>query len=223
MTKKDAWAIGDVHGCSMELSALLARIDAHGPAKVYLVGDLYTKGPDPAGVWDLIRRRKLRAVLGNHDLRLLAALDGERRRDAHAHRVVEALDRSDPRWRDHLRATPLFRETRGWTLVHASVHPTGDLARTRRKDFVARRRFPTDRAPAPFWWSVYEGQRRVVFGHDAARGLIEVHRDGQLLLAGLDTGCVYGGRLTAMRLSDGHLEQVPAARAYEPVVRRPAQ
>lgn len=223
MTKKEAWVIGDVHGCAAELRALLKRIDAFGPSRIYMVGDLYTKGPDPVGVWKLIRDRKLKPVLGNHDVRMLAFLDGERDRDEHARRVARALDRADRDWREHLRGLPMFREKRGWTIVHASVHPSGDLRRTTRKDLVARRRFPLDRAPDPFWWSVYEGDRRVVFGHDAARGLIQVHRDGQLVLAGLDTGCVYGGRLTAIRLSDGHLEQVRAARVYERVVRRPAQ
>lgn len=214
------WVIGDVHGCADELAAILDRIDGHGPADIVLVGDLYTKGPHPVGVWTQIRDRRARAVQGNHDVRLQRLLAGKRKGDEHAVEVVRRLDRADLSWRDHLAAMPLHLDVAGWTVVHASVHPSGDLERTRRRDFVARRRHPHDGPPDPFWWSVYTGTRRVVFGHDAARGLVQVHdRGGGLILAGLDTGCVYGGRLTAMRLEDGLLVQVPASRPYVPIVR----
>ncbi len=211
------WVIGDVHGCSEELAALLACIDAQGPSDVVWVGDLYTKGPDPAGVWALLRDRGGRAVRGNHDVRLQRRIAGHRTKDDHAAEVIRRLDAEDLSWREHLASLPLHLDVAGWTVVHASVDPSGELERTTERDFLARRRYPEDRAPHPFWWSVYKGTRRVVFGHDAVRGLIQVHHQGHLLIAGLDTGCVYGGRLTAMRLEDGFLLQVPAARVHMPV------
>jgi len=215
----DTWVIGDVHGCADELERLVRAIDALGPARLALVGDLYTKGPDPVGVWRQIAARNMTAVQGNHDVRLLRAMAGKRPKDRHAADVAARLDSADPAWRAHLAALPYYVEVEGWTVVHASIHPSGDLDRTTPRDFVARRRVPKDRATDPFWWSVYRGERRVVFGHDAARGLVQVHRHGALLLAGLDTGCVYGGRLTALRLRDGHVLQVPAARPYVPIQR----
>ena len=56
--------IGDVHGCSAELAALL---ELARPTRVILVGDLFTKGPDAAGVWALIVATGAEAVMGNHD------------------------------------------------------------------------------------------------------------------------------------------------------------
>ena len=79
--------IGDLHGCGEEFAELLdvARRE-RADARVVIVGDLFTKGPRPELVVDLIadRRatgRRVDLVCGNHDLRLLEAL---RRRDAGA-------------------------------------------------------------------------------------------------------------------------------------------
>ena len=66
--------IGDVHGCSFELRKMISVVL---PSKVILVGDLFTKGPDPKGVWDLIQKHKMKAVLGNHDVAFLSSKDNE--------------------------------------------------------------------------------------------------------------------------------------------------
>ena len=73
--------MGDVHGCRDELVELVERA---GVDRVVLVGDLFTKGPDPAGVYRLVRGNEWSAVLGNHDLRLLRALGGKREKDREA-------------------------------------------------------------------------------------------------------------------------------------------
>jgi serine/threonine protein phosphatase 1 len=212
------WVIGDVHGCAAELATMLRRIPPN--ESVVLLGDLYTKGPDPVGVWTLIQERRLRSVLGNHDARLAKQLTRTApKKDPHAKAVIAALDVTGPHWRSHLLGLPLYIEVEGWTVVHASIHPSGDLERTERRDFLVRRRWPHDIPSNPRWWSIYEGTRKVVFGHDAARGLVRVQRDGEPLLLGLDTGCVYGGSLTAVRLPEATLLQVPAARAYEAIKR----
>lgn len=210
----DALIVGDVHGCAAELAVLLDRAPA---TTTVLVGDLYTKGPDPAGVWRLIRDRGLLAVCGNHDARLVAVLDGQRPKDAHGHAVCAALDAEDPTWRDHLRALPRHLDVAGVRVVHASVHPSGDLARTTERDFLVRRRWPDDRAPCLHWWHHYTGDRPIVFGHDAFQGFVWLARGGRVRVMGLDSGCVYGGQLTGVRLPSWETVHVPAARAYKPV------
>ena len=214
--QRRTFVIGDVHGCSDELARLLRRTS---PDRAVLVGDLFTKGPDPVGVLRLVREHRLEMVLGNHDLRLLDVLDGERPQDVHGHDVVAALDRADPTWRTWLRAQPLFLEVDGWTVVHAALHPSGSLDRTDRRTAVVLRRWPDDRPTDLPWWKVYEGERRVVFGHDARQGLVISRRDrrGRPQVVGLDTGCVYGGLLTGMWLDDTAIVQVRASRVYRPV------
>ena len=206
--------VGDVHGCAAELEALLDRVDAE---RVVLVGDLYTKGPDPEGVWRLVRDRGLQAVKGNHDQRLVRVIAGERPRDAHGQEVVARLDRADAAWRTHLASLPLILEVDGWTVVHAALHPSGDLQRTTEEDCLIRRHWPRGDRSAPRWWKTYRGDRRVVFGHDAIVGRVEVRRDGALHVVGLDTGCVYGGALTGFVVPEERFVTVPAARVYQPV------
>ena len=202
--------VGDVHGCAEELAAM---VEQAGGAQIVLVGDLFLKGPDPAGVWALLRDHGMASVLGNHDDRLLKVVDG-----ASDHRgartCIDVLDASDPGWLPWLRGCPLFLEAAGFTVVHAALHPSGDLARTTRDTALYLRRWPDDEEGQPFWWKVYEGTRHVVFGHDARRGLIQIERDGQLHLLGLDTGCVYGGQLSGWLVEEQRLIQVPAKAVY---------
>lgn len=206
--------VGDVHGCSDELRALVERV---APDRTILVGDLFTKGPDPAGVYRQIVQGGFEAVLGNHDARLIGFLDGARPGDAHAASCVDALDVEDPAWRGFVRALPLTIEAAGWTVVHAGLHPSGRLDLTDRRMAISMRRFPIEDLDQPHWHEIYEGERRVVFGHDAVRGLVRVERHGEPWLIGLDSGCVYGGSLSGYVLEADELFQVPAARAYKPV------
>jgi hypothetical protein len=206
--------VGDVHGCRRELEELLDRV---GPDRVIAVGDMFTKGPEPGGIWDVIRRSGIEAVLGNHDDRLLESVDGDRPDDRGARRCIAALDDADPdrRWLGWLRDLPLVLEVAGWTVVHAGIHPTGSLELTTRKMALYWRRWPDDAPGAPLWHQVYTGDRRVIFGHDAMRGLIRVERAGEPLLIGLDTGCVYGGQLSGYVVETDRIVQVQAKQVYK--------
>lgn len=206
--------VGDVHGCRDELVALVGRT---GVDRVVLVGDLFTKGPDPVGVYRLIREQGYRAVLGNHDVRLLRALGGKRERDREAKRCIALLDAHDKGWRKWLAALPLFEEARPFTVVHAGLHPSGSLDRTTLQMAVSMRRWPKEHVWCPRWHEVYRGDRRVIFGHDARRGLVRVERGGLPWLVGLDTGCVYGGTLSGYLVQADRILQVPAREVYQQI------
>jgi hypothetical protein len=191
--------VGDVHGCSAELAALLSLAR---PTRLILVGDLFTKGPDPDGVWRLIRQHGAEAVLGNHDDFVLKRwrLRGER------HAPAEAIS-----W---LETLPLSLSGPGWLCVHAGLNPTAGLAGTDARTALTVRRWPDDTDErSPFWWQRYAGPPLVIYGHDAVRGLVDRRPD----TLGLDTGCVYGGRLTGYLLEEDALLSVPAAMAYCPI------
>ena len=216
---------GDVHGCRTELETLLDAV-AFDPSRDTLVsvGDLVAKGPDSHGVVALCRRLGVRAVRGNHDERCLrwrrAVLDGrtppELRPD---HRqVCKALDDDD--W-DYLMATPRMLRLpqaldRGdVVVVHAGVVPDRPLDAQRPKDLMNLRSIRPDGRPSRRlegrpWASLWPGPEFIVFGHDAVRGL---QRHPHAL--GIDTGCVYGGRLTAAILAgDLQLASVPATKVW---------
>ncbi|MCB9662722.1 MAG: metallophosphoesterase [Alphaproteobacteria bacterium] len=205
--------VGDVHGCADELARL---VDVVQPTRLVLVGDLYTKGPDPGGVWSILREAGAEAVLGNHDARLLDVIDGRRPGDVDGAACVEALDRTGPGWRAHLAALPLFLEGVGpYTVVHGGLAPDGDLQRTTRAMAISLRRLPGE--GAPLWHEAYTGTRPVIFGHDARGGLVWWVRDGHPHVVGLDTGCCYGGVLSGFVVEAERLVQVPARRVYRTV------
>ena len=85
MQRADSAVIGDVHGCSKELEELLEiLLETRASRRIRLVGDLLTKGPDPAGVVALIRETRdagvdIHSTCGNHDLRLYHAMLRHRR------------------------------------------------------------------------------------------------------------------------------------------------
>ncbi len=194
--------VGDVHGCAEELAALLERVR---PGRLVLLGDLFTRGPDPAGVWALIRDWRAEAVLGNHDAWLLGRPE-----------ALPALPAAARRW---LAGRPTLIEEDGWVAVHAGLVPGRPPAEAPRRVRLDVRRWPDDADPAhPFWWSLWRGPPRVVFGHDARRGLV----DRRPHALGLDTGCVYGGALTGWVVEDDRLVREPARRRWwDPVRRRP--
>jgi hypothetical protein len=204
--------IGDVHGCSVELSRLVEEVQ---PGAVVLVGDLFTKGPDPEGVYQQIQSGAWAAVKGNHDLRLLQYLDGERPDDGGAARCIERLDARGTSWRGWLRGLPLFIELEcGFTVVHAGLHPSGKLEQTTKEMALSLRRWPMHKQDGDFWYNQYRGERKVIFGHDAMRGRVRIEREGEPWLIGLDSGCVYGGELSGYVVEEDLVVSVPAARVY---------
>lgn len=231
--------IGDIQGCREELERLLEALkydsarDALEP-----VGDFVNRGPDSVGTLRLLRSLGAGGVLGNHDLHLLAAARGERKQRAGdtLEGVLEAEDREELlTW---LRGRPLIKTWPGLILVHAGLSPawTDPLAELASLDPEARHpnidiatrirwcdevgNVPNPEADPPSvpgfrpWHEHLEGRFKetIVFGHWARPGL--VNRPG---FRGLDTGCVWGGRLTAWIAEDDTFASVPAARPYSPL------
>ncbi|HVX93618.1 MAG TPA: metallophosphoesterase family protein [Polyangia bacterium] len=213
--------VGDVHGCLDELRAIAAQCGAPGDARYVLVGDLCAKGPDSRGVVAWAREHGVDAVLGNHDAAVLRALAPEADpapKSVHA-QVARSLRPEEARW---LKALPLWLAVDGTgpashLVVHGGVVPGVPLEAQERKHLLNLRSITADGAPTKAlegtpWAALWKGPPHVVFGHDAVRGLQRYE-----WATGLDTGCVYGGALTALVLPEGRLVSVPARRAYAPM------
>ncbi len=212
--------VGDVHGCVDELQELLRACEAGADDRVVLAGDLVAKGPDSQGVVQLARERGALGVLGNHDAYALeqfhkAGQQPERVR----RRGLESLSRAD--WA-FLQALPLVLrlgpEKAGdadTLVVHAGLVPGVAIEQQRREHLLNLRSLaggahPTSRLLVHWpWAAAWQGPERVVFGHDAVRGLQQ-----QPMATGLDTGCVYGRFLTGLILPERRFIQVAARRRY---------
>jgi serine/threonine protein phosphatase 1 len=215
---------GDIHGCSVALRAVLARLPADMP--VLVCGDLCDRGPDTSGVLDILAERCVGGALGNHDEWLLAWASGEgfdpfalsgamggvatlasygvtsRRQDQ-----IEAES-----WRvpgAHLAflrklSTVVDLTTCGvpYWVTHAGVPPVGAL-----RALPAEQRVPALAAnnPQVMRWGASEPDqvlpvdRTVIMGHMCQDAPVDT---GNVL--GIDTGCgtVRGGMLTAVVLPE---------------------
>jgi bis(5'-nucleosyl)-tetraphosphatase (symmetrical) len=222
--------VGDIQGCRRELERLLEAVQ-FDPAADTLepVGDLVNRGPDSAGTLRLLRQVGAGGVLGNHDLHLLRlARKRKKARSWHTLQdVLEADDREDLlSW---LQARPFVKAWDDVLLVHGGLnpawddpvarlsgldplepHPDSEFAVTVRYCTADGRRPASDEPPPPPpyapWFAHWMGReaRTLVFGHWARLGL--VNRPG---LRGLDTGCVWGGSLTAWIAEEDRLVSVP--------------
>jgi hypothetical protein len=196
--------VGDVHGCREELEALLERVAFGSGDRLIFVGDLVVRGPDSLGVLDVARRTGAIVVRGNHEQKLLdlrgapeaKALVGRMHRD-----LALRLRPSD--W-TLLATSPVFVDLpeHGLRVVHAGLMPGVPLAQQSPQTLMRIRTVRVTKTERRLWGAVWTGPPQVVFGHNAAPGL-QLHP----WATGLDTGCVYGGRLTAMVL--GEKQRVP--------------
>ena len=120
------YAIGDIHGCFNTLQRLLRKVGYDpGQDRLWLVGDLVNRGPRSLEVlrWAAGQGDRIIAVLGNHDIHLLARAAGvaeARKRDA-LEDVLAAPDRDDLlAW---LRTRPLVHREGETLMVHAVLFP----------------------------------------------------------------------------------------------------
>ena len=236
--------IGDVHGCFDELLALLRQLgytitgephEAGGTGftvcppvgrKAIFLGDLVDRGPKVPDVLRLamhmVKAGTALCVPGNHDMKLLRKLRGK---DVHVtHGLAESLEQLE-------RETPEFRERVVAfldSLVSHYVLDDGKLvvAHAGMKEALQGRGSGTVREFALYgettgetdefdlpirynWAADYRGRAMVVYGHTPVPEPEWLNRT-----INIDTGCIFGGKLTALRYPEKELVSVPAAHTY---------
>ena len=240
------WILGDIHGCSDELAALVDKLGLGSGDRVVACGDLFHRGPDPVGVMEQLQAIDALFVLGNHERALLRRIgaaprrvDGSDRPDADF--ALPELDPDDiagdgrtPCICPAERRAALVRFTatrhsgyvlrrgaiptagpnvdgRDWLVVHAGFVP-GSAPESQSPDVLTGIRRLESRG-RPWWYEDWAGPELVLFGHTHSP-LPRAHsRGGRLVALGLDTGCVFGGSLSAYSPELDELVQVPALRA----------
>jgi serine/threonine protein phosphatase 1 len=209
--------IGDIHGCYDELVALLDRLKPADDDIVVACGDIVRKGPAVERCLDLWRDRGHLAVLGNNEMKLLRY--GRLRR---LFMLRADLLRSIAAW-------PLCIDfaTEKVSAVHGGVLPDTRVdaqSIEEQRDVVYRLRFVRkdrgtwrmvprneEQSGDVLWSQVWRGNRTILYGHTPLK---KPRFDEKAI--GLDTGCVYGGTLTAAVLDRGKWStvSVPAKRKY---------
>jgi protein phosphatase len=232
--------IGDVHGCRAELELLLDKlgydIDRNGAGrptsarhptrKAVFLGDLVDRGPDTPGVLRLVMGMVAAGtafcVPGNHEVKLLKALRGKNVNRSHG--LDASLEQLDQETDDFRAQAESFIDglishyvLDGGRLVvaHAGlIERYHGRASGRVRDFClyGQTTGETDEYGLPVrypWAQEYRGRALVLYGHTPVP---EAEWLNNTLC--LDTGCVFGGRLTALNYPERTLVSVPAARVY---------
>lgn len=194
--------------------------------KPVFVGDLCDRGPDTPGVYrvvmDLCDRGAAYCVTGNHDAKLLRWLQGTPVKLAHGLALsVEQFEREPPEFRDRCRdfitKLPSHLVLDGGRLVVAHAGLTADMhgrvsGKVRAFALYGDTTGESDEYGLPVrlnWAADYRGRATVVYGHTPTLTPEWVNR-----CICIDTGCVFGGALTALRYPEQELVSVPAVREY---------
>lgn len=202
--------IGDVHGCYDELCELLVEARKHTNTFVpVFVGDIVNKGPKSTSVVSMVRGLGALSVRGNHDERCLRELKKIEQNANHepTDKYKWVLDLT-PDDRQYLMRLPytISIPSINALLVHAGLVPGIALKYQSLMDMIMMRNIKegdyyegkgliarNDVSDGVPWASLWPGPEHVYFGHDARRKL-QIYP----FATGLDTGCVYGGSLTAV-------------------------
>jgi protein phosphatase len=237
--------IGDVHGCRTELETLLQKLgyrlarDEAGRSvdavhsegrRIIFLGDLVDRGPDTPGVLRLamgmVNAGHALAVPGNHEHKLIRALRGNKVQVGHGlAETLEQLGRETPEFRAEVAAwcyglvSHLVLDDGRLVVAHAGLKEAYQgraSGRVRSFALYGDSTGETDEFGLPVrypWADDYRGKAMVLYGHTP---IPEPEWVNNTLC--LDTGCVFGGKLSALRYPEKEIVSVPAERVwYEPV------
>jgi len=200
--------IGDIHGCSREFSALLDHVSPGRGDRLILLGDLVNKGPDPAGVLQIFATVDCVCLLGNHDLDHLKWKGGGIPKvESIVTKALIPAPLYEKFLEEVVRMPPLF-ERSDFIAVHGGLLNGVALSEQPLEVMTGDRNLSND------WKDEIILDRPLVTGHKRYGSDQAVPYIVEGKFYGIDTGCVYGGCLTALRLPSGTLAQVRAERAY---------
>ncbi len=199
------FAIGDIHGCLDKLKTLLGMIQVNWNKDLMVfLGDYVDRGPDSRGVIELLLNLKkehadrLIFLKGNHEWMFTQFLKGNDhdlflpnggKKTLESYSVEKDKIDIPQSHRDFLDHLDLYFEINDYIFVHAGLRPYISISEQSPEDLLWIR--------SHFLKSSYDWGKRVIFGHTPfSVPFIETNK------VGIDTGAVYGGRLTCLVLPD---------------------
>lgn len=206
--------IGDIHGCYDELVELISTLEEEGEYKkgvdkLVFLGDYIDRGDNSRLVIEFIQNLQKNndnviALMGNHEDMLLGYLDDNDPNwtlngyvsTMNSYEGFEKQFKRDVQW---IRTLPLYHEDEYFIFVHAGIDPYKPMKKQNRNTLLWVRE--------PFIYNARPYKKQVIFGHTPTAHLSEEWKPVRTYADNIDidTGCVYGGALTAMILDDGEV------------------
>ena len=224
--------VGDIHGCLEEFDELIKTISYDKERdRLILLGDLFDRGPDSVGVVKRAREMELECVMGNHDHKFLKWYNAGQHSQYDAYPHYTQFSEDDINYIFHM---PPYIELKdhNFIVVHAGLRGGIPLEQQSKDDlyyirygdenqkFIFLKKInklgSKEAAGAHFWTEFWKGPQSVVYGHNVNSyqdPLIEEVALG-ISCYGLDTGCCFGGNLTALILETKEIVQVKAKQIY---------
>jgi bis(5'-nucleosyl)-tetraphosphatase (symmetrical) len=218
--------IGDIHGCVEEFEELLDKLQYKSETdRLILLGDLLDRGPDSAAVVRKARKMELECLQGNHEYKFLRWFKGNKYLDCAPH--YHQLSDEDVTYINNM---PCYIKLRNdlW-LVHAGVKPGVPLEKQDKHDLlyirytdekrktISLRKIAKGQVDEAMFWTEFGGfGASIIYGHNVysyEEPRIDKFDDGTICY-GIDTGCCFGGRLSAMIVETGEIVQVQAKKEY---------
>lgn len=209
---------GDLHGCFEEFIELRNKINPTVFDREIVLGDILDKGPFEIELLRYLRENKIESILGNHEdkyiryfkhLKLFeeTGKEIEVKLSASQSELFNKLNRNDL---EYLESFPSFLKIENLTLVHGGLTNDIDLENLSKKDIkmIVRLRYLNENNIVSHvnhkneynerWAKFYDGnQGIVVYGHQIFDDVMY-----DKFSIGIDTGCVYGNKLSAMIVTD---------------------
>lgn len=233
METKRTIIVGDIHGCIDEFNELVKTLSYNKETdRLILLGDLIDRGPDSVAVVKRAREMDLECVMGNHEHKFMKWFRSFGSQNAVYDRRAHYTQFSDADINYIARMDQyIVLPQHNIVVVHAGLRGGVSLKNQSRDDLYYIRytdadsrflslkkinRLGKEATGARFWTEFWYGPESVVYGHNVhsyEQPLIEEVQPG-VTCYGLDTGCCFGGRLTAMVVETKEIVQVQAKRAY---------
>ena len=205
---------GDLHGCLEEFKELRAKVNPSSNDQEIIIGDILDRGLYSNEVLEYVRENNILSILGNHENKYV-------RYKKHEDNFLQTSKKNPMNLSDdkleifnklsiedfkYLESLPYFIKIDNLTLVHAGLTNKIDLNTAKKKELEKVLWIRTldenqktlglndDNPSAKFWSEYYDGnQGIVIYGHEPFE---EIKIDKYSI--GIDTGCVYGNKLTAL-------------------------
>lgn len=229
--------IGDIHGCYPELHELLTKLGysissdmlvvSHPEGRrVLFVGDLVDRGPDSVAVLRLAMANQdngqILCVPGNHDIKLMRKLSGKNVQLTHGlAETMQQLESTDEAFHQAVRAyidslvSHFVFDDGKLVVAHAGMKENMQgrgSGKVREFALYGETTGETDEYGLPVrhdWAAEYRGKATVVYGHTPIPEAEWLNNT-----IDIDTGCVFGGKLTALRYPEMELVHVEAQQVY---------